>query len=135
MMIRTFGMAALIALSAIPLQAEDVSFLFCEYESLGDDPLKKSQSIPLYYKNGDLVAVGKRSHCVGDPQFSITETHAAWHCSTALNTDQTIARSVYIEINRYTGRYHRNDFDSVPSMENIRDIWHGVCTAHSEPKF
>ncbi|WP_157789785.1 MULTISPECIES: hypothetical protein [Roseobacteraceae] len=128
-------MAAMISLSAIPLLAEDVSFLFCEYESLGNNPKKKSQSIPLYYEDGELVAVGKRSHCVDEPQFVITETHATWHCSTALNPDQTTARSVYVEIHRYTGRYHRNDFDGVPSFESNTEIWHGACTAYSEPQF
>ncbi|WP_303484537.1 hypothetical protein [Celeribacter halophilus] len=134
-MLRAIGTPGMFLLAAMSAHAEDSSFLYCEYESLGDEALRKSQSIPLYYDDGELVAVGKRSHCVDDPQFSITETHAAWRCSTALNADQTIARSVYVEIHRYTGRYHRNDFDGAPSLDNMRDIWHGVCKAYSEPQF
>ncbi|WP_226553206.1 hypothetical protein [Celeribacter naphthalenivorans] len=134
-MLRAIGLAGMFSLAAISVQADDLSFLFCEYESLADDPISKSQSIPLYYEDGQLVAAGKRSHCVDEPQFYITDTHATWHCVTALNADKTPARSVYVEIHRFTGRYHRNDFDGVLDMGNVTESWHGVCTAHSEPQF
>lgn len=132
---RFFGLACAATLMAMPAISAPVSYLFCEYESLGEEQRRKSQSIPLHYELGDLSALGKDSHCAGEREFFISDTHATWHCITAYNADQTAAKSVYVEINRFTGRYHRNDFAGHYNDRIINEIWHGACTAHHEAQF
>lgn len=134
-MLRTMGLTFAILTTAGTAHADRTAFLLCEYETLGEDRRWKVQSIPLYYEGDALVAIGKRSHCVDEPEYKITDTHATWRCTTAYDANQVPVRSIYVEVNRYTGRYHRNDFDGTDSIEAIRDIWHGVCTPHHEAQF
>lgn len=134
---RIFGLAWAATLTATPAISEPVSYLFCEYGRIGAEQRLKSQSIPLYYELDDLSALGKDSYCAGEREFFINDTHATWRCITAYNADQTAAKSVYVEINRFTGRYHRNDFTGHYNAPTpiIDEIWHGVCTAHHEAQF
>ncbi|WP_137701647.1 hypothetical protein [Marimonas lutisalis] len=134
-MLRFIGVTLATMLSAVTAHAEQVSFLFCEYKTIGDEQRWRSQSIPLYYEKGELVAVGRRQFCSDEPEFEISDAYAAWSCVTAYDDSQKPASSVYVEINRYTGRYHRNDFEGHYNDRRIREIWQGVCTAHHEAQF
>jgi len=134
-MLRVIFLAFTAALTTVAAQADQVSYLLCEYESLGEDESRAVQSIPLYYERGELVAIGRRNHCVDEPDYRITDTHAAWRCTTARDVNQAPVRSVYVQINRFSGRYHRNDFDGDYNDLSIRKVWHGVCTAHHEAQF
>lgn len=117
-----------------PAKAEKTNYLLCEFKSLTTERTQ-TQSVPLYYRRNVLVAIGKPNHCVGEPKFLINDVYATWRCVTAVNADQSPAKSVYVEIHRYTGRYHRNDFQGHYDEQRIKEIWHGVCAAHHEPQF
>lgn len=134
-MIRIMSCAFAILLTATPALAEGVSFLLCEYESLGEEQQRKIQSIPLYYDQDELVAIGNRTHCIDDPEYSINDTYATWRCITAQNENHNATKSIYVEVNRFTGRYHRNDFAGHYNDNVIEDIWHGVCTPYHEARF
>lgn len=134
-MLRASGLATAVVLTAMAAHAEQVSYLHCKYESLDEDRRWKSQSIPLYYENNNLVAGGRRNHCVDEYVYNITDEYLSWRCVAAIDANNKPVRSVYIEINRFTGRYHRNDFDGHYNEGNIREIWHGVCSAHHEAQF
>lgn len=103
-MLRYVSCAFAALMITMPANAEKISYLLCEYESLTGEKRQKIQSIPLYYQDDQLVAVGKRSHCVDETEFHITDTYATWRCVNALKADQTAAISIYVEINRFTGR-------------------------------
>lgn len=134
-MFRKISYAVAALLVAMPASAESVSFLLCEYDNLGDGQRWKVQTIPLYYERDELIAIGRRNHCVDEPQYILNENYAGWRCVTALNEDQTPAKSIYVAIHRFTGRYHRNDFSGHSNEMLIDDIWHGVCTPHHEAQF
>lgn len=134
-MLRTIISVCTSFLLVAPAAAEDVSFLLCEYESRDAEMHRKIQSIPVFYKHGELVAIGKLNHCLTEPEFFINETYATWRCVTAQNSDQSAAKSVYVEVNRFTGRFHRNVFAGHYDDRVIDEIWHGVCTIHHEAQF
>lgn len=133
-MYRIFALTSVLMFVSSTALSDQVSYLYCEYESLGTGQ-RKSQSIPLFYEDGELIGLGRESHCVGEREFFINDSYAIWRCITAYDADQTAAKSVFVEVNRFTGRFHRNDFSGHFNDRRIDEIWHGVCTAHHDAQF
>lgn len=115
--------------------ANQTSYLLCESRNFPNGDRWNIVNIPVYFDDQNIVAIGNRAHCVSEPLYLISETHAAWKCVTGMDATGAAVKSVYVQIHRYTGRFHRNDLSGHYDDLKIEEIWHGTCTVHSAPQF
>lgn len=137
-MFRGIWVAGFAMLMVGTADAKRLSFLFCENQHVGEDQRLRTESIPLFYQNGELIALGHEQHCLDAPKYEISHMYASWKCVTAFDADQTPVQSVFVQINRYTGRYHRNDIQGHykdASLSSIISVRHGMCKIHHEAQF